>query len=332
MKSRLESLFFGAEGYRTGYNPPEEFIHVNFKDGGLGDHVCRLPALKYLKDKYPHVVLSVWCPTFFLEFGKKALPDINWIDYKSAATAYMSQPVINAGSNCGITSLRTHLVDHAFYTILDETVGVEYKNYLKINHADTDISKFNLPQKYIVLTTGNTVKVREFKASVINEIVSYIKSKNINVVFLGNELTITGGGVENIKGNFSKKINYNEGLNLINKTSLIEAHAILAQSKAVIGLDNGLLHLAACSDVPIVMGFTTVQKEHRLPYRKNQLGWNCYSVEPDESLECRGCQSRCNFLYIDFRKCMYNDYKCVEDQTALSYIEHLNTIFNEEKM
>lgn len=318
--------FKKIEGFRSGDVPEEEWIHVTFHDGGLGDHVCRLSAIKYIVEQYPHVNLTVWCPKFFVEFAKKAVPKANWQPYKDNILTSMSRPLISAGSNAGVSSMGMHLVDHAFATIVDRQVSIEHKNYVQVDNSNVDLSKFNLPKPYVVVTTGYTAKVRELIPSVVNEIVAYIKSRNYNVVFLGNRNAVIGSKAKPIQGQFSNEINYSEGLDLRDKTSLIEAQAIIAQSKTIVGLDNGLLHLAGTSNIPIVFGFTTVLPEHRVPYRNNQLGWNTYVVTPPESLSCRGCQSKMNFVYDDFRFCRYKDYKCTKEADSSPYIEHLKDI------
>ena len=41
--------------------------------GGLGDNICRLPALKYIFEHYPHVSLDIWVPEYFVPLAEKAL-------------------------------------------------------------------------------------------------------------------------------------------------------------------------------------------------------------------------------------------------------------------
>ena len=61
-----------------------------------------------------------------------------------------------------------------------------------------------------------------------------------------------------------------------------------------------------------------------MPYRHNELGWNCYPVVPPKSLSCRFCQSNWNLTFgHDFKYCFYDDYKCVKMLEADLYIEQL---------
>jgi ADP-heptose:LPS heptosyltransferase len=111
------------------------------------------------------------------------------------------------------------------------------------------------------------------------------------------------------------------------KTTLIEAGNIIAGAQVICGLDNGLLHLAGCTDTPIVAAYTTVRPEHRLPYRHGSLGSGCYVVEPDEDLACRFCQSNMDFEFThDFRDCFYKDFKCTKQITADKFIRKLDEL------
>ncbi len=131
-----------------------------------------------------------------------------------------------------------------------------------------------------------------------------------------------------ITGNF--KADYTKGINLIDKTSLFEAHSIMANSAAVLGLDNGLLHLACMSSTAkLVYGFTTVEPRHRLPYRNDIQGYNCLVVMPTkEELSCIGCQSNMNFANTThcFTTCFYKDNACLSLMTSDKWISKLQEL------
>jgi ADP-heptose:LPS heptosyltransferase len=107
---------------------------------------------------------------------------------------------------------------------------------------------------------------------------------------------------------------------------LIEALAIINKASLLVGVDNGLMHLAACGEngTPIVGGYTTINPEYRdLPNLRE-------SIEPDEELSCRFCQSKYNFAFLhDFRTCMYGDLKCVSQMTAGKFIKASAKVLNE---
>lgn len=224
-----------------------------------------------------------------------------------------------------ISNLSCHLVEHGFYTMAHTSVEDVHKNYIELEPID--ISKYNLPEKFVVVTTGFTSETRQWKKDSINETVDYIIKKGYTPVFIGKSNTPTGTD-HVITGNFDA--DYTKGINLINQTSLFEAHAIMDKSSAVIGIDNGLLHLAAMSkNTKIVFGFTSVEPRHRLPYRDGILGKDCYVVKPKD-LKCFGCQSNMNFADTthDFKYCFYgpDDYSCVKMMTSDLFIEQLEKI------
>lgn len=310
-------------------SPPVE-VNIQFRNGGLGDHICRLPAVKALLDRAPNLKkVNLICPDFFVELGEHLLQDYKERVNFWPVTEFIKAP--NSGIPALITdethhsTLRTHLVDHAFHVLGDFVPEIDEMNYLQLRLDQIDISQLQLPPEYVVVTTGFTARVRQWLPSQINAVVNYIRSIGLRVVFLGKEHVD-----EHLTGNFRHDaVKFSLGINLINKTTLLEAGKILANARSVIGLDNGLLHLAACSDVPIVAGYSSVAPEFRLPYRHSVLGWNCEVVEPDADLGCRFCQSSCylNFQQ-DFRECFYGNYLCLVQMKAEKWIAALDRSLN----
>lgn len=313
--------------FRDGTHFPKQNINFIFDDGGVGDNIARMSAMKYIQTHYSHVTPYLYVPDYFLQLGRNLIPDMIIRPFskgnkKFNATWPGRQTAIRQHD-----TLATHLVDHGFHVLSDRQVDIEHKNYLKLNLERINIDKFKLPKEYIVITTGFTAPIREFKPEKVNAIVKYLNEKQMVVVFLGSYQTKVGYNVENIKGNFNEEIDYSKGIDLINKTSLLEAGKIIARSKGIVGVDNGLLHLAGCTEVPIIAGFTSVEPKYRLPYRHNQLGWNCYVVVPPESCKERFFQSNWDFVYDhDFRTCYYGDYEMVKSLPTEDFIKHLEKI------
>ena len=310
-------------------------VHYNFvfDDGGLGDHICRLIVFNYMEERYKHAVPHLWVPDFFVDFAGHLLPNVFIKPLSKGKTEfnkyfygkYTSGRTGPGTAGNSHSSMSTHLVDHAFHTLMDKQVEIKHKNYLKINPSRIPYLVPTL-SKYVVVCTGYTALVREFLPDYINDVVKYIKSKGYKVVFLGNKNSTVGGGKESLVGEFDGSIDFTQGINLIDKTTLLESAKVIAMSSCVVGMDNGLVHVAGCTNVPIVVGYTTVKPEHRMPYRNDELGWNCFPVVPEKSLECRFCQSNWEFVQWDFRKCFYSDYKCVEMLKPELYIEQLEKI------
>lgn len=294
--------------------------------GGLGDSVARMPAVNYLLSQHPHIQhVDLYVQDYFIPVARELLKHHGERITVHGYTGMKEK--INASDAPGMkcdnvhhTTLRTHLTDHAFHCIVDAgNIPKEEKVYLKFKWAG------NITRKdQVVITTGFTSATREFNPLVINEIAQWCISMGFKVIFLGksqSEFWEEKGKATT--ANFRPEVDYSVGEDLRDKTSLMTAANIMARSRAVIGLDNGLLHLAACTYTPVIMGFTTVNPKHRVPY-----GGYVLEVQPDLfKVPCRFCQSKMGFVYnFDLRNCYTNTYKCVSEQTAAPYIRHLEEV------
>ncbi len=309
-------------------NPKPRRVNFVFLDGGVGDHIGSLVAIDYVTKKYPWITPLVWVPTYLKDFAKHVLPKVKDIHAFSEMKEKYNQhlPTKTTKWDGNLSAMKIHVVDYAFLKLCDENPSLDNKNYLQIRPDEIDISMLRLPEKYIVITAGYTAKVREFPASHVNKIADFALSKGYTPVFLGQTKTETGTA-HVIEGNFNQEVNLAAGVNLLNKTTLLEAAKIMGNAKAVLGVDNGLLHVAGCTNTLIIGGFTTVSPEVRMAVRNGILGWNYFPIEPDKTLPCRGCQEKTNFLYgHDYRDCIYNDYVCTTQMTANKFIANLERL------
>jgi len=99
--------------------------------------------------------------------------------------------------------------------------------------------------------------------------------------------------------------------------------AFISECAAFIGSDSAMLHLAGCTDVPIIGVFTCARPETRLPWRHGQLGWRCEAVMPD--LECVGCQARRPPPVTD-EFCERGDTRCIELVSAANILAALQKV------
>lgn len=312
------------------FKPTPKTVNLVLMNGGVGDHIGgSLIAINYMVKRYPWITFLIWMPDFLVDFAKNVLPShVSIAGYSGMeCNGYDRDLPTKTTEWDGITSpMKIHQVDYAFLKLCDELPDDTLKNSLKVNLLPIRIKQFNLPNKYVVITTGYTAEVREFSADSVYTLISYVKSKGYTPVFLGQEQTATGAA-HIIQGTFNQGDNYKLGINLCNRTTLLEAAKIMAGAKAVIGVDNGLLHLAACTDTAIIAGYTTVKPEARVPYRMGMKGTAWYPVVPGEDLACRFCQSNTNFLYdVSYTACFEKDLRCVKQMTAEKFILHLSKI------
>jgi hypothetical protein len=311
-------------------------LNVLFKKGGLGDTIARLPSVNYILDTSPHIeevrlVVQDYATDYCSEVLKKYGSRIKVFGLKDLDEVLSEKgiPGMMTDSNHH-TTLRSHLTDHAFHTIVDVQLkeeDVRYKNYL----IPEDLECFKvdgLPEKYVVITTGFTAAVREWIPSSINKVVEYIiNTLKYEVVFLGKRQNFFWGEQGITEGTFRQEIDFSKGIDLRDSTTLLEASYILSKASAVVGVDNGLLHLAAASnpEVPIIAGFTSVDPEHRLPYRRDKKGYKCLTVVP--KIACKFCQTKLHFLYnFDFRNCFYKDFKCRQELTVEDFCDKIDIV------
>ena len=310
---------------------PKQEIYLCWS-AGIGDQIAALPVIPFILDKHPQVYITMWVPKFFKTLARKSLPKTERLvinDYTEKTLIKQGIPV-KKFEGIPYTNLATHMTTHA-YDILANTQpdDVNYYNYLPIDTKGVYINRFELPEKYVIVCTGYTAPVREFRPEAVNNVIDFVLSKGYTPVFLGREVTKEDSGPDLfIKGTFNQVINFDKGINLINKTDTLEMVKIIQGAKCIVGLDNGLLHIAATTDIPIVGAYSTVKPEHRLPYRHGIKGWNYYPIQlTQEELTCNQCQSNWTFLFnFDMRRCYYKDYKCLELLSAEKYITELEKI------
>lgn len=288
--------------------------------GGLGDSVARLPAVAYILKQYPHVTkVRLIVQDYFVEVATMLLRSdrvevYGYSKMREVLETYKDTPGMMVDSKHH-TTLHTHLTDHAFHTLVDEQVDEVHKQYLQFDFGTT------MPGKEVVITTGFTSPTREWLPAYVNEVAHWVRAQGYGVTFLGKKENEhwKDGPQSPIVSTFRDEIDYSLGLDLRDKTTLVEAAQIMHRAAAVVGIDNGLLHLAACTQVPIVFGITTLKPEHRMPYREN-----VYLVTPPRELKCRFCQSKMNYVYeFDYRTCYFGDYECVKKMEARPFIQEL---------
>lgn len=316
----------------TSFRPIE--LNLLCNKGGLGDSVARMPAVKYILDNYKHITrVRLIVQDYFVPLAELLLKehaerlDVHgYSTMKELLAAHPNTPGMMVDS-VHHTTLRTHLTDHAFNTLVDIAVDEKHKEYIQVEVGTEYRALYG---SYVVLCTGFTSQTREWLPEYINEVARWIRAQGLRVVFLGKSegryWESTNGVTE---AHFRTEVDYSVGIDLREKTSLIDALQIMGQAHAVVGIDNGLFHLAACTNVPIVFGLTTLKPEHRVPYRPH--GARTYLVLPDKELGCRFCQSKMNFVYnFDHRTCYYGDYKCIEQMGAGKFVRELQSALKGE--
>lgn len=302
--------------------PTERDIVFACLDGGLGDNIARLPAIRAIERRAPHITARVLFPNYMLPLARLLLPESprrtyhNYDEAKASATMLSSPAFKTRGGTH--TTLKTHLVDHAFNLLVDAPPeSPEDRYYPQIEPPATR-------SKQVILCTGYTAPVRRWPANTVNAIARWLVNNGYEPVFLGSSSTEATTAFK-IPTFYEESVDYSLGLDLRDKTTLTEALQVINGAAAIVGLDNGLLHLAGCTQTPIVAAYTSVAPSLRLPPRP--AGKTVALTSPT----CRHCQSSTYYVFdTDFRLCQ-DSKSCADEIASELYIEALKGVLANAK-
>jgi len=301
---------------------PVSFV---FGSGGVGDYINWCSAIEYVAKENPHVDGRVFTSSLFIDvvthlFSKYPRwgvyrREIFNEKYEAGSPVCFPKPSTQLINACG-----AHLMDLGFmyyaclnppppkYAFLPE---IDYEGPWKWPELDPK-------SKYAIFTPGATAGVREMPVKGFDEIVAYAKKKGFTPVFLGKRgLSLDGEYV-------TRFANYDlsAGIDLRERTNLLEAVQIIRGAQFICGLDNGLLHMAGTTDTPIIFGHNIATVEHRQIRRRKGMTVNV-TVDPVD-LPCIGCQSRMRYLIRhDFRTCFFKGYE--GDSACLTHLFENNS-------
>ena len=258
---------------------------------GIGDLISATPTIKklaeiynsritvisnspYLFDNLPYVEESIHFDkyteselsemydlhrTFFL-LGKQ---DSRGIEFKHAM--------------CDIRQF--HAKDLGFLLTPDE-LACDY--FPKVD--ESCISNFNLPDKYVVIHPAQSWSSRTWSKYNWQALCIMLEELKIPVVVVGKDsVEHSVNGVTN-KPVF--KLDIKNGVDLSNKTSLDQTWHILKNSKCLITMDSGVLHLAGTTDTHIIQLGSSIKPEYRAPYRKGSQEYKYEYIVGKCNLHC----------------------------------------------
>jgi hypothetical protein len=307
-----------APYFRPGTELPIIRYSIVMQGAGMGDHICQMPAIIWNARNCPWMRCRVFCIKDLVPIFANILQE--YPQYSVHALDHINE-LVEPGSlmrGAGITmngvkysqlanGTGGHLVDLGFQyfcNIFPPPPGADV--FPKLTFADPPALPAGLfPKTYVVFTTGAISLNRTVPGHYWNPIIKHVQSKGLTPVFLGKSQC-----VKNMATNYPEGCNYKSGLDLRDKTSLLEAAWIMKNSAVTIGLDNGLIHLAALTDAPLICAYNMVEPEHRRPKRLD--GKWAEIVLTREELACKGCQSHMKSMFPHtFIRCLYGDNACV---------------------
>jgi hypothetical protein len=327
---------------------PKQKIYLICNTGALGDTVSTFPILKILTER-GHIekmfVDNRYIALYSLFFDKKLivnLKDAMTIIPKDKITPDIPQSVINPHTgeasflsyplipnipvvyslNPRPSSIHMHLVDCFSSSICDAILKDTEKNYPLVNIKKLPKNPIKA-KNYVVITYGATSEVKKMLPEVFNGLKNYFNEKGFKVVVIGKRDFKLRCGDKLVDPNF-EGVDLNNCIDMIDKTNFPQALRIIYDAKMIIGLDNGLLHLAGLTNTPIVVAYTYADPYYLLPFRNGIKGENCKVVEPDEA--CRYCRTSTFCTYgIQFYDCVLGTQECTKSLTLEKYIEAIES-------
>ncbi len=302
------------------------------RGGGIGDRVCSFPALIWIAKTRPWVWGRVWVAPSMVEFadniiGQLDRPDwivrdirteLPWADGRMEDGSRVTGRGIgkdalgNKVVHAGATGAGGSLVQMGFVDHTGRYNAPEGWDYMPVIDFDRWFKPLPYKDPYVVFTTGAVAPARSVPGKYWNPIIDHVIKLGLIPVFLGKSEIIDMGIETPLRVAFEDGCDYHKGVDLRDKTTLMEAAWIMKNAQAVIGLDNGLLNLAACTDASIICAYNTVDPMDRLPKRRAGR-WITLSLTKEE-LRCSGCQTFMGGIAPphNFRDCLYGHKRCVD--------------------
>lgn len=304
-----------------------KFTLPGWEHAALGDSIAWLPAIIHVAKNYNYVRGHLIVPEWFMVIAMNVLKEYpHWKVYSKIPDSLMDGVHVFEMKKELPNATVMPLVDLGFIRFggfYPVPKGAEVYPLLDLER--TKLHK-SVPELYAVLTPGSSAVTRKMPATTYNGISEYLLSKGITPVHLGTESMNGGKRAIDIDSDYDRTL----GIDLVGKTSIIEAAKIMEDAAMVIGIDNGLLHLAAMTDTTILYGFTMVGPNHRRITRKYGQTFELYGDK--EKLPCLFCQENVRFFFgHNFEECIYklNVPDCVKMLNLESWTKTIDLAMGE---
>lgn len=316
--------------FREGSELPPVKTAICYNGGGLGDWINWTSAISHAIEKHPHThgyvvaqrhfseLAQLWLKKYEPRFKVLTVAVSDFGDIPEIRDHYHICPGIGQYANtCGVWIFRLGFIYYC------QTSEIPKGAHLpEIRGDEADLTHFLLPSNYAVITPYATTPVKRLKGESLNQLLSWLQKEGITPVILGKRDTAPDHPSAPPPG-----LDLRGCLDLTGKTTLTEAACIMARARFVLGADNGLLHLASCSSVTVIVAFTTVKPEMTLGPRKKG---KTLTLTPPESLTCRFCQNQMRYLpTLDFKRCLYGDNLCTETFDGETLIRAARKVLHE---
>ena len=236
-----------------------------------------------------------WKKWKLVKFKKNSMPDVHVVDRYFEAVKILNVKsdgkrgdFLIPGSE--VVDLKSNLTSTGSVTAAQSsTFGIE-------------------PGNFIALVIGAKFGTKQLP---IEKLVELIDKTKEPVVLIG------GPEDEKLGEEILRKSQNEKVVNSCGKHSILGSASILKQSRVVVSNDTGMMHIAACFDVPIVSIWgNTVPELGMYPYRPNDKA--SFSIHEVKELDCRPCSK------IGYESCPKGHFDCMMKQDIDSIFARIN--------
>jgi len=257
----------------------------------LGDQICATPTIRKLSEIYsskvavishnPELVRNLPYVSECYHINEVDMEELS-LQYDVHKTFHLLGKTDSLGIEfkhaiCDIRQF--HAKDLGFMLKEDEM----HCDYIPSEGPEC-ISSLDLPEEYVVLHAVQSWDSRSWAKEKWQDLSDKLENAGLNVVTIGRD-----SDEHQHRGKLDKpafNINLKNGVDLVNKTSLDQSWYILKNSKAVITMDSGVMHLAGTTDTHIFQLGSNLDPKFRAPYRNGSQYYKYNYILGSCSIHC----------------------------------------------
>ena len=194
---------------------------------------------------------------------------------------------------------KVHVVDRYFSAVKTLNVFSDYKPgelFIAPEETVDTLVQFGLQaKKYVTIAIGAQFGTKRMPEHLVAQIIEKCS----------NPILIVGGPEDRERG--TRIVELCPEKNMINtcgELTIMESASVVSKSATLLTGDTGMMHIAACFDVPIVSVWgNTVPALGMYPYYPNQT--EKYNIHEVTNLKCRPCSK------IGFQECPKKHFNCM---------------------
>jgi ADP-heptose:LPS heptosyltransferase/glycosyltransferase involved in cell wall biosynthesis len=289
---------------------PQEFTRILIRKKGTWSEIIPLfPIIKHIKVNNPNTQIFVATNHHHVFENNRYIEKVIPWD-SNVSNLHKKFDLENAHEN----DPKTHIIDAYAKLILNHTV---FDKTIEIEESEFDREYINR------LMIENGLKEKEFLVfhcalSHQNKTIPREKWNRLQAhcVGQGSKVVVIGNGSD-----FPPVIGGT--INLVNRLNFFQSKYLIQHAKAIICLDGDYMQIAGATDTPIVGIFTATSGLYKLPYRKDILGHNCYTI--DAPVNCFACWNN-HVRPIKYYGCAIGSYSCINSITPQMILQRINSL------